>query len=232
MSKSKITIWDRAFELSVVYECYAGEEVLESQREAFALLEDNAAEVAESLKAVKKYVRKTGAGQLADDAIENIFKYVMPKSIFVPHSKKHRMTGFRLYKAFFHQIVDGIHIPKQQPTCKHTGTDAGCWDKRHASHNFLFVTGKLIQRKQCMDMVIISCLAALTVLGNADFIISIQGCFFFLKLFQQSQRFQNPRFKQSCCQFYRQSMTVNRINDLFQNTLVFFCVREEATGKE
>ena len=64
MSKSKITIWDRAFELSVVYECYAGEEVLESQREAFALLEDNAAEVAESLKAVKKYVRKTGLASL------------------------------------------------------------------------------------------------------------------------------------------------------------------------
>ena len=92
-SGGKITIWDRAFELSVVYECYAGEEVLESQREAFALLEDNAAEVAESLKAVKKYVRKTGAGQLADDAIENIFKYVMPKSIFVPHSKKHRIAA-------------------------------------------------------------------------------------------------------------------------------------------
>lgn len=93
MSKSKITIWGRAFELSVVYECYAGEEVLESQREAFAMLEDNATEVTESLEAVKKYVCKTGAGQLADDTIENIFKYVMPKSIFVPHIKKHRIAA-------------------------------------------------------------------------------------------------------------------------------------------
>lgn len=79
MSKCKITIWDRAFDLSVVYECYAGEEVLESQREAFAMLEDNEKEVADSLAAVKKYVQKTGAGQLKDDGIENIFKYVMPK---------------------------------------------------------------------------------------------------------------------------------------------------------
>lgn len=93
MSKSKITIWGRAFELPVMYECYEGETVLASQREALVLLEDNAAEVAESLEAVKKYVRKTGTGQLADGAIENIFKYVMPKSVFVPHIKKYRIAA-------------------------------------------------------------------------------------------------------------------------------------------
>ena len=93
MSKCKIAIWDRAFDLSVVYECYSGEEVLESQKEAFAMLEDNEKEVADSLTAVKKYVQKTGASQLTDDSIENIFKYVMPKSIFVPHTKKHRIAA-------------------------------------------------------------------------------------------------------------------------------------------
>jgi len=93
MSKCKITIWDRAFDLSVVYECDSGEEVLESQKEAFAMLEDNEKEVADSLTAVKKYVQKTGASQLTDDSIENIFKYVMPKSIFVPHTKKHRIAA-------------------------------------------------------------------------------------------------------------------------------------------
>lgn len=93
MSKCKITIWDRSFDLSVVYECYSGEEVLESQKEAFAMLEDNEKEVADSLTAVKKYVQKTGASQLTDDSIENIFKYVMPKSIFVPHTKKHRIAA-------------------------------------------------------------------------------------------------------------------------------------------
>lgn len=93
MSKCKITIWDRAFDLSVVYERYSGEEVLESQKEAFAMLDDNAKEIAESLEAVKKYVRKTNNGQLADDSIENIFKYVMPTSIFVPHTKNHRIAA-------------------------------------------------------------------------------------------------------------------------------------------
>ena len=93
MSKCKMSIWERKFELPLMYECYAGEEVLESQKEAFAMLEDNAKELAGSLDQVKKYVKKTGAAQLAGDEIENIFKYVMPKSIFVPHSKKRRTVA-------------------------------------------------------------------------------------------------------------------------------------------
>lgn len=88
MSKCKMSIWERKFELPLMYECYAGEEVLESQKEAFAMLEDNAKELAESLDQVKKYVKETSTGQLEGDEIENIFKYVIPKSIFIPHSKK------------------------------------------------------------------------------------------------------------------------------------------------
>ena len=93
MNKYTIIIWERKFELPLMYECYTGEEVLENQKEAFAMLEDNAEEVMGSLEQVKKYVKKTGVDQLAGDEIENIFKYVMPKSIFVPHSKKRRTVA-------------------------------------------------------------------------------------------------------------------------------------------
>ena len=120
MSKCKITIWDTAFDLSVVYECYAGEEVLESQREAFAMLEDNEKEVADSLAAVKKYVQKTGAGQLKDDGIENIFKYVMPKSIFVPHTKKHRIAAIMCNYKF--DMEHGIAVVFENGKLKKVGT--------------------------------------------------------------------------------------------------------------
>ena len=93
MSKCKINIWERNFDLPLMYECYAGEELLESQKEAFAMFEDNEKEVAASLDQVKKYVKKSGDAQLAGAEIENIFKYVMPKSIFVPHSKKRRIVA-------------------------------------------------------------------------------------------------------------------------------------------
>lgn len=34
-----------------------------------------------------------GEDQLKEDEIENIFRYVMPKSIFVPHIEKHRVAS-------------------------------------------------------------------------------------------------------------------------------------------
>lgn len=93
MSKYKISIWGRAFDLDVVYECYPGEEVLESQREAFGMFEENAEAISESLEAVKKYILKTSAGQIDDTGMNNIFKYVMPRSLFVPHTKNHRTVA-------------------------------------------------------------------------------------------------------------------------------------------
>ena len=121
MSKCKITIWDRAFDLSVVYECYAGEEVLESQREAFAMLEDNEKEVADSLAAVKKYVQKTGVRQLKADGIENIFKYVKPKALIAMRSKRSRVAmllcDYRL------DIEHGLAIEFRNEKCRGIGNE-------------------------------------------------------------------------------------------------------------
>lgn len=86
MSKSVLKIWGREFELNVVYECYPGEEILESQKIAFEQIY-NTDIVDEVLEHVKNYVMNTATSQI-DFPIDNIFKYVMPKSVFVPHSKK------------------------------------------------------------------------------------------------------------------------------------------------
>lgn len=86
MSRSVLDIWGRNFELDVVYECYPGEKVLDSQREAVAWLDD-AMTIDVALEHVKSYVAKTATVQI-DAPIENIFKYVVPKSIFVPHRNK------------------------------------------------------------------------------------------------------------------------------------------------
>lgn len=93
MSKTAIQIWGRNFELDVFYSCYPGEEVLESQKKAFELLADNSEALTSSLEAVKEYVYKTNDGQLQEKPIGNIFRYVMPKSIFVPHVKGHRIAA-------------------------------------------------------------------------------------------------------------------------------------------
>lgn len=86
MSKNTFTIWGRDFDLDVIYECYPGEEILDSQKAAMEWL-NNSELVESSLGDVKAYVRKTADAQI-DSPIENIFKYVMPKKVFIPHSKK------------------------------------------------------------------------------------------------------------------------------------------------
>lgn len=85
MSKSVLKIWGREFELNVVFECYPGEEVLESQRTALEQFCSTDA-IDEALDYAKTYVKNT-ATSLVDSTVDNIFKYVMPKSIYVPHDK-------------------------------------------------------------------------------------------------------------------------------------------------
>jgi len=86
MSKNAFTVWGRDFELDVIYECYPGEEILDSQKEALECL-TNSELMEVALDAVKAYVKKTADSQIGLP-IENIFKYVVPKKVFVPHSKK------------------------------------------------------------------------------------------------------------------------------------------------
>ena len=86
MSKNALKIWGREFELNVVFECYPGEEVLDSQRIAFEQISTTAL-IDSTLDSVKAYVQNTATSQI-ETPIDNIFKYVIPKSVFIPHSKK------------------------------------------------------------------------------------------------------------------------------------------------
>lgn len=85
MSKQSINIWDRSFSLAVCYECYPGEKVLDEQKEALELFLDSDKAIADSRTKVEKYILKNYADDVKASAIENIFRYVMPKSLYVPH---------------------------------------------------------------------------------------------------------------------------------------------------
>ena len=53
-SKEKIRIWGRNFELEVRYDCYTGEEILESQKKALSAFLGSEDAVDASLEEVKK----------------------------------------------------------------------------------------------------------------------------------------------------------------------------------
>ena len=79
----KTLIWGRDFELKVVYDCYAGEEILPLQKNTFEEFSNNAELLSSSLSDVKKYCIEENQDDIGSDQIENIFKYVMPESIYV-----------------------------------------------------------------------------------------------------------------------------------------------------
>ena len=85
MNKCVLEIWEREFELDVIYERYPGEKVSESQRAAFEQL--CTAVIDDALDHVKKYVKDTATLHMGSP-LDNIFKYVMPKSVFVPRGRE------------------------------------------------------------------------------------------------------------------------------------------------
>lgn len=84
MNKIKMILWGREFNLDIAYDCYSNEKVLKSQEMAvrdFSKLTDA---IESSLDKVKEYCLSNNRNEIGANKIENIFKYVVPKYLFVP----------------------------------------------------------------------------------------------------------------------------------------------------
>ncbi len=99
MSKEKMEIWGRELEMEVRYDCYSGEEVLDSQKEALAEFLRAEDGIEASLEEVKKYCLEQNGGEIGDSAITNIFKFVAPKYLYVARdADKHIVAVMCNYK--------------------------------------------------------------------------------------------------------------------------------------
>jgi hypothetical protein len=83
MSKQKINVWGRDFELDVVFDCCEGEEVLPVQKEALNLFLSKPILLSDAKSKVEDYCINLNAADIGSTSIENIFKYVIPKEIYV-----------------------------------------------------------------------------------------------------------------------------------------------------
>ena len=93
MNKVNISIWGREFDLDITYDCYSGEEILESQKDAVEQFTHADLAIMESLEDVKKYCLAENGEEIGTDAIENIFKYVMPKYLYIVRSEAKRVVS-------------------------------------------------------------------------------------------------------------------------------------------
>lgn len=88
MNKIEKSLWGRKHQLKISYDCLEGEEITSAQEQALDNLIANWAGAEASLDAVKKYCEKNSGGEIRAKDIENVFKYVIPKSLFVMRKPK------------------------------------------------------------------------------------------------------------------------------------------------
>lgn len=99
MSKMKLSIWDREFEIEVTYQVFKDGEKKQGQIDSFEEFKKKFTVIdpesksesvclgAESLDSVKKYILSHEGEENGMESVDNIFKYVIPKMIYVPQNK-------------------------------------------------------------------------------------------------------------------------------------------------
>lgn len=88
----KLLIWNREFDLRVVFDSY-DEEVLPIQEralEAFLKAENT---IQESKKQLEKYILNDEYAEIEGNSIDNIFKYVIPTDIYIPRTPETRTVA-------------------------------------------------------------------------------------------------------------------------------------------
>lgn len=99
MNKEKLLIWGRGFEIEIKYDCYSGEKVLKRQKDALKEFLKSEENIANSLEMVKKYCLAQNKDDVGENEISNIFKYVVPKYLYVTRSiDKHIVSIMCDYK--------------------------------------------------------------------------------------------------------------------------------------
>lgn len=93
MNKIKMMLWGRKFNFDVTFDCYSDEKVLESQKQAVQKLSEMSDEIADSLESVKEYCLSNNKEEIGAEKIDNIFRYVAPKYLFVPRDEKKQVVA-------------------------------------------------------------------------------------------------------------------------------------------
>ncbi len=93
MNKIKLMMWGRKFDLDITFDCYSNEKVLESQKQAIQKFSEMSDVIDKSLEKVKAYCLSNNKEDIGVESIENIFKYVAPKYLFVPRDENNQIVA-------------------------------------------------------------------------------------------------------------------------------------------
>lgn len=89
IKKNNITVnvWGRELNLNIIFDQYKGEEITPVQEKAYNSFVKNAEKLINGVKSdVEKYCLDQNKDEIGEK-VDNIFKYVKPKSLFIKRSK-------------------------------------------------------------------------------------------------------------------------------------------------
>ena len=88
----KLLIWNREFDLRVVFDSY-DEEVLPIQKQALEAFLKAENTIQESKKQLEKYILNDEYAEIEGNSIDNIFKYVIPTDLYIPRTLETRTVA-------------------------------------------------------------------------------------------------------------------------------------------
>ena len=121
MNTQTLTIWGREFELDIVFDCYKGESVLPAQTNALNRFLQNKELISQIKSNVELYCLKRDAEIIGTTVIDNIFKYVIPKSIYIQRTNDDRRVVGLLCNYKF-DMEHGLAIVFENEQLKTVGT--------------------------------------------------------------------------------------------------------------
>ena len=88
----KLLIWNREFDLRVVFDSY-DEEVLPIQEQALEAFLKAENTIQESKQQLEKYILNDEYAEIEGNSIDNIFKYVIPTDLYIPRTPETRTVA-------------------------------------------------------------------------------------------------------------------------------------------
>jgi len=87
----RYNIWGRNCDVKLIFDCYEGESIDSVQEASVEDFEANLKNyVDRGLDELKKYIIKNYGSELEDTSMPNIFKFVVPRTVFVSKDPKKR----------------------------------------------------------------------------------------------------------------------------------------------
>ncbi|MCC8046449.1 MAG: hypothetical protein LIP12_13300 [Clostridiales bacterium] len=90
MNKVTLNIWGRIFDLKIEYDCYKNEEILPIQKDTLAAFCNSKEAIDLSKNIVEQYCINNNSNEIGADSIDNIFKYVIPRYLYITRCKHKR----------------------------------------------------------------------------------------------------------------------------------------------